>query len=551
MSSRWSDAEIVEAGCEQLLGAHAELDGSQIEKDTHSFNDSVNEPEPEAHISSVPPPPKLDKNEISKERTKLDENNGEIDKSAFLKTKLCKFHIVGKCQAGEACHFAHSTDELHALPEGLETRDANARKAVKKDDEKQSNKSCASLTSKYRTQLCMKLIKTGKCDEPNCTYAHSREELRSVPPKQQKGKMENSDSDTRSSRNSAPMPEVGLQGRPAIYAQESARFQKQHPFPHLQVKPPKFDVTAADLKKEKANRILFATWRLEKKQMANLIKKYDTDGDGFLNYADVIRYSKGEFGFDVSLEQVENMFKQIVPVNAPGVSAAEVPLLKNAISIARNDGLLASAAAELRTSKHHNQHLQVQQRQQLQLEHQAQQLERLQQQHQQQLQQQKKRGQHSHRQQQKKENEMQPEQLQQPWASQEPPQQHQTMLQVPCLAAQHVAVPGTVPYMPTMVVAVPVPHQMAVAVPPQGTCGMIPMPMMPMQGVSQQPMQPAAADLPGDATPPPAMMQHTWFSDMALDETSSHEGYDTDEEGFDSRYGPAAAPGRSARKSLP
>jgi len=143
---------------------------------------------------------------------------------------------------------------------------------------------------------------------------------------------------------------------------------------------------------------------------------------------------------------------------------------------------------------------------------------------------------------------VQPENLQQPWATHEPPQQHQTMLQIPCLAAQHVPVTGTGAYMSAMVVAVPVPHQMTSTVPPHGACGMIPMPMMPMHGMPQQPMQPFGADLPGDATPPPAMMRHTCFSDMACDEISSQDGYNTDEEGFDSRYGPGAVLGHSAKR---
>jgi hypothetical protein len=75
-----------------------------------------------------------------------------VDKNAvaavFGKTKLCKFHILGMCTKGTACGFAHSASEMRALPD----------------------LSC--------TKFCKTLINTGRCDDPNCLYAHNKEQLR-------------------------------------------------------------------------------------------------------------------------------------------------------------------------------------------------------------------------------------------------------------------------------------------------------------------------------------------------------------------------------------
>jgi hypothetical protein len=70
----------------------------------------------------------------------------------FAKTKICKFHLQGKCAKGSNCSFAHGGDEMEHAPD------------------------------LYRTQLCMALMKTGKCkDSETCKYAHTREQLRALP----------------------------------------------------------------------------------------------------------------------------------------------------------------------------------------------------------------------------------------------------------------------------------------------------------------------------------------------------------------------------------
>jgi len=68
----------------------------------------------------------------------------------FSKTKMCKFHALGKCTKGEQCPFAHDSIDVRNLPDLR----------------------C--------TKLCKPLIQTGICNDKNCTYAHSKEELRST-----------------------------------------------------------------------------------------------------------------------------------------------------------------------------------------------------------------------------------------------------------------------------------------------------------------------------------------------------------------------------------
>jgi len=66
----------------------------------------------------------------------------------FEKTKMCKFHLLGICSKGAACPFAHESTEINPLPD------------------------------LYKTKVCKTLINTGKCGDADCTYAHSKEEMR-------------------------------------------------------------------------------------------------------------------------------------------------------------------------------------------------------------------------------------------------------------------------------------------------------------------------------------------------------------------------------------
>lgn len=66
------------------------------------------------------------------------------------KTRLCVYHLEGKCGFGSSCTFAHYTSEVKPVPD---------------------------LT---KTQLCAKFAE-GKCTNKNCTFAHGEEELRDPP----------------------------------------------------------------------------------------------------------------------------------------------------------------------------------------------------------------------------------------------------------------------------------------------------------------------------------------------------------------------------------
>lgn len=66
------------------------------------------------------------------------------------KTKLCVYHLEGKCGYGSSCTFAHYVSEVKTGPD---------------------------LT---KTQLCVQFAE-GKCSNKNCTYAHGEAELRDPP----------------------------------------------------------------------------------------------------------------------------------------------------------------------------------------------------------------------------------------------------------------------------------------------------------------------------------------------------------------------------------
>lgn len=68
----------------------------------------------------------------------------------FSKTKLCRFELLGICAKGPECPFAHGQTELKALPDLR----------------------C--------TKLCRELLSTGQCTTLGCSYAHTKQELRSA-----------------------------------------------------------------------------------------------------------------------------------------------------------------------------------------------------------------------------------------------------------------------------------------------------------------------------------------------------------------------------------
>mmetsp|Transcript_43474 Transcript_43474/g.100087 ORF Transcript_43474/g.100087 Transcript_43474/m.100087 type:complete len:214 (+) Transcript_43474:148-789(+) len=70
----------------------------------------------------------------------------------FLKTKMCRFFLLGICERGRNCRFAHDKEELRQAPDFTCTR------------------------------LCERLIASGTCTDPECKFAHNKEELRQKKP---------------------------------------------------------------------------------------------------------------------------------------------------------------------------------------------------------------------------------------------------------------------------------------------------------------------------------------------------------------------------------
>jgi len=120
-------------------------------------------------------------------------STGERNPDIFMKTKMCKFHLLGICSKGSDCQFAHNKDEMNPLPD------------------------------LYRTKLCKTLINTGQCNDSSCKYAHNREELRSANLQGPQG------------------PRIG--GRHHHFLQQSAPQQLQpppHPLAHQQQQQQQF-----------------------------------------------------------------------------------------------------------------------------------------------------------------------------------------------------------------------------------------------------------------------------------------------------------------------
>eukprot|EP00931_Biecheleriopsis_adriatica_P094162 TRINITY_DN67846_c0_g1_i1.p1 TRINITY_DN67846_c0_g1~~TRINITY_DN67846_c0_g1_i1.p1 ORF type:complete len:193 (-),score=35.23 TRINITY_DN67846_c0_g1_i1:353-931(-) len=87
-------------------------------------------------------------------------------KQQFVATRLCKFHLEGRCSRGTACTFAHTEDDLRKQPDYSKTR------------------------------LCSLFQRTGHCWQGSaCKFAHGSAEMqRHAAAKQMRNLMQHQDS---------------------------------------------------------------------------------------------------------------------------------------------------------------------------------------------------------------------------------------------------------------------------------------------------------------------------------------------------------------------
>jgi hypothetical protein len=66
------------------------------------------------------------------------------------KTKLCMYHLKGRCKHSKACRFAHGPEELVDAP------------------------------NLHKTRMCPSVLANKACNNPNCTFAHYEDDLKKV-----------------------------------------------------------------------------------------------------------------------------------------------------------------------------------------------------------------------------------------------------------------------------------------------------------------------------------------------------------------------------------
>eukprot|EP00811_Abedinium_folium_P032794 NODE_5810_length_1732_cov_15.562617.p1 GENE.NODE_5810_length_1732_cov_15.562617~~NODE_5810_length_1732_cov_15.562617.p1 ORF type:complete len:462 (-),score=58.54 NODE_5810_length_1732_cov_15.562617:347-1732(-) len=69
----------------------------------------------------------------------------------FMRTRMCAFHASGFCRYGSSCMFAHRKGQLQPQP------------------------------NLSFTKFCAVMQRTGECSDPNCLYAHTKQERRRLP----------------------------------------------------------------------------------------------------------------------------------------------------------------------------------------------------------------------------------------------------------------------------------------------------------------------------------------------------------------------------------
>merc|ERR1719265_964586 len=79
---------------------------------------------------------------------RVSESKDNPSVTPLYKTRLCNFHLVGACQKGSSCSYAHGEEDLRPSPDF------------------------------ERTSVCPIMLNHGQCDKLNCRYAHNANELR-------------------------------------------------------------------------------------------------------------------------------------------------------------------------------------------------------------------------------------------------------------------------------------------------------------------------------------------------------------------------------------
>merc|ERR1712048_632475 len=69
--------------------------------------------------------------------------------------------------------------------------------------------------------------------------------------------------------------------------------------------------------------------------MLELFNKYDLDRDGLLNRDEIAAFSRGEFGFELSGETLDRIWRTLRPADSPGgLASSLMSRLKTAVKIA-------------------------------------------------------------------------------------------------------------------------------------------------------------------------------------------------------------------------
>lgn len=121
--------------------------------------------------------------ESARRTDKVPLGQAEEWQTQFFKTKMCPYHLEGRCINGTVCRFAHCPNEMRPLPDLQRTKlcDSFVRKQVCRDlacpfahDPSELRTSSGSF---YKVTLC-NFYKKGRCwNGPHCRFAHGSGEL--------------------------------------------------------------------------------------------------------------------------------------------------------------------------------------------------------------------------------------------------------------------------------------------------------------------------------------------------------------------------------------